>query len=441
MSLTSALFLPSLPRLLAVTRALTLTGHFLWLVSLVGAPCFGQYLLVPMDDAQSDHLRAYGLTYWCLGNPEGGASEWLLNYRGGSFLLPDSQGVRDRAGVLGVTVEPIGDVELHAIRTIIAEENMDRIVLEKAPKIAVYIPPTAEPWDDAVTLALEYAQVPYDKVYDEEILEGKLASYDWLHTHHEDFTGQFGKFWASFRHEPWYQQQVKVAEDDARRLGFGSVQALKGTVATEIARWVAGGGFLFAMCSACDSLDVALAAVGVDIIPPEIDGTPIDPTAQQKLDYEVTFCFRDFTLVTDAAKNEIADIDITPPEADFIGTGATFELFEFSAKQDPVVTMLTQCHTRQIPDFLGLASSFDRARLKDSVIIMGERPGTNMTKYIHVDYGDGTATYLGGHDPEDYAHVIGEEPTDLSLHKHSPGYRLILNNILFPAAKPKERKT
>jgi len=394
-----------------------------------------------MDDAQSDHLRAYGLTYWCLGSPEGGTSEWLLNYRGGSFLLPDTAAVRARAGQLGVTVEPVSDAGRDAIQATIAEENMERIVLEKAPKIAVYIPPTAEPWDDAVTLALEYAEVPYDKLYDEGILHGKLAEYDWMHTHHEDFSGQFGKFWASFRQEPWYQQQVKVAQDDARRFGYKSVQELKGAVAAQIAQWVAGGGFLFAMCSACDSLDVGLAAVGVDIVPPEIDGTPIAPNAQSKLDYDVAFCFKDFRLVTDAYQNEIADIDITPPEADFVGTGATFELFEFSAKQDPVVTMLTQCHTTKIPDFLGLTTAFDRARLKDNVVVMGDRPGTNMVKYIHADYGDGTATYLGGHDPEDYAHVIGEEPTDLSLHKHSPGYRLILNNILFPAARPRERKT
>ncbi|MGQ9732319.1 MAG: asparagine synthetase B [Candidatus Zipacnadales bacterium] len=403
--------------------------------------CITQYLLVPMDEAQTDHLRAYGLTYWCLEDESGGRSEWLLNYRYGSFLLPDTAGVRARAAQLGVTVEPVSEADYKAILATIAEENMERIVLEKGPKIAVYIPPAAEPWDDAVTLALEYAEIPYDKLYDADILEGKLADYDWLHTHHEDFSGQFGKFWANFRQESWYQQQVNVAREDARRLGFRTVQQLKAAVAASIAQWVANGGFLFAMCSACDSLDVALAATDVDIIPPEIDGTPVDPAAQERLNYEVTFCFRDFQLVTDAAEVEIADIDITPPEAGFVSGGKTFELFEFSAKQDPVVTMLTQCHTTQIPDFLGLTTSFNRARLKDNVVIMGERPGTAMVKYIHVDYGEGTATYLGGHDPEDYAHVVGEEPTDLSLHKHSPGYRLILNNILFPAAKPRERKT
>lgn len=394
-----------------------------------------------MDDAQTDHLKAYGLTYWCLEEPRVYRCEWLLNYRYGSFLLPDSPDVRQRAAAVDVTVEPLSDGGRDAIYATIAAENMERIVLEKAPRVAVYIPPTAEPWDDAVTLALEYAEISYDKIYDAEIVRGDLKEYDWLHTHHEDFTGQFGKFWANFQHEPWYQQQVVAAKQDARQLGFGTVRELKAAVAGSIAQWVAGGGFLFAMCSACDSLDVGLAAAGVDIIPPEIDGTPTDPDAQQRLDYDVTFCFRNFKLVSDPYEAEISSIDVTPPEADFVGRGETFELFGFSAKQDPIVSMLTQCHESHVPEFLGLTTSFRRSTLKDSVIVLGDRPGTEMVKYVHVDYGDGTATFLGGHDPEDYAHVVGEEPTDLSLHKHSPGYRLILNNILFPAARPRERKT
>jgi len=404
-------------------------------------PCSGQYLLVPMDDSQSDHLRAYGLTYWCLEAPRGCKCEWLLNYRGGSFLLPDAAAVKDRATELGVAVEPLSEGGREKVHATIAQENMEKVVLEKAPRVAVYIPPDAEPWDDAVALALDYAEIRYDKLWDAEVLQGKLKEYDWLHTHHEDFTGQFGKFWATFGHEAWYRRQVATAQDEVKQFGFGSVQQLKGAVAAEIAKWVAGGGFLFAMCNACDTLDIALAAAGTDIVPPEIDGTPVDPNAQHKLDYGVTFCFKDFVLVTDANQVEESDIDITPPDADFVGTGATFELFEFSAKQDPIVTMLTQCHTSHIRDFLGLTTSFRRSRLKDNVIIMGERPDTDMVKYIHVDYGDGTATYYAGHDPEDYAHVVGEEPTDLSLHKHSPGYRLILNNVLFPAARTKERKT
>jgi hypothetical protein len=406
-----------------------------------GQAAFAQHLLVPMDDAQTDHLKAYGLTYWCLEEPRVYRCEWLLNYRCGSFLLPDSPDVRDRAAEVDVAVESLTDAGRDGIYATIAEENMERIVLEKAPRVAVYIPPAAEPWDDAVTLALEYAEISYGKIYDPEIVGGKLADYDWLHTHHEDFTGQFGKFWANFQHEPWYQQQVVAAKQDARRLGFGTVRELKAAVAASIAEWVAGGGFLFAMCSACDSLDVGLAAAGVDIIPSEIDGTPIEPDAQQRLDYDVTFCFKNFRLVFDPYEAEISNIDVTPPEADFVGQGQTFELFEFSAKQDPIVSMLTQCHESHVPEFLGLTTSFRRSTLKDSAIIMGDRPETEMVKYIHVDYADGTATFLGGHDPEDYAHVVGEEPTDLSLHKHSPGYRLILNNILFPAARPRERKT
>jgi len=394
-----------------------------------------------MDDAQTDHLRAYGLTYWCLAAPRGYRCEWLLNYRGGAFLTPDTPEVRARAVALGVAVTPIGNAEREKIYATIAEENMEKIVLEKAPRVAVYMPPDSLPWDDAVTLALDYAQIKYDKFWDTEVLQGKLKDYDWLHTHHEDFTGQFGKFWSNFGREPWYRKQVATAQEEAKRFGFPSVQALKGAVAAEIAKWVAAGGFLFAMCDACDTLDIALAAAGTDIIPPEIDGTPVDPDAQRKLDYGVTFCFKDFKLITDPNRVEVSDIDVKPPDADFVGTGATFELFEFSAKQDPIVTMLTQDHTNRVPDFLGLTTSFRRNRLKDSVTIMGERPGTDMVKYIHVDYGQGTATFYGGHDPEDYAHVVGEEPTDLSLHKHSPGYRLILNNVLFPAARMKERKT
>jgi hypothetical protein len=429
-----------MPRRASTSRASVAAALFAGLLLALG-PARCQWLLVAMDDVQADHLKAYGLTYWCLEEPRVYRCEWLLNYRHGAFLLPDLPDVRDRAAAVAVTVEPLTDAGREAAYALIANENMERIVLEKAPRVAVYIPPTAEPWDDAVTLALEYAEISYDKIYDAEIIRGKLADYDWLHTHHEDFTGQFGKFWANFQHEAWYQQQVVAAKQEARKLGFTTVRELKAAVAGAIAQWVAEGGFLLAMCSACDSLDVGLAATGIDIIPAEIDGTPADPDAEQRLDYDVTFCFKGFRLVTDAYETEISDIDVTPPEADFVGQGEAFELFEFSAKQDPIVTMLTQCHASRVPEFLGLTTSFRRSTLKDSVVIMGDRPGTEMVKYIHVDYVDGTATFLGGHDPEDYAHVVGEEPTDLSLHKHSPGYRLILNNILFPAARPRERKT
>lgn len=408
---------------------------------IIHAAAGGQWLLVPMDRAQSDHLRAYGLTYWCLDEPRGYQCEWLLNYRAGSFLVPDRPDVRSRAAELGVAVEPLTEAELGQIYNTIRQENMERLVLARAPRIAVYIPPDKEPWDDAVTLALTYAQVRYDKVWDEEILAGALKRYEWLHLHHEDFTGQFGKFWAQFGHEAWYQKMVATARQAAAQLGFSSVQELKGAVAREIARWVSEGGFLFAMCLAADSLDVALAARGTDIVPPQIDGTPIDPHAQEKLDYRPCFAFRNFKLVLNPAESEISDIDVQPPNPGFSSRGDTFALFEFSAKQDPVCTMLVQCHVAAVPDFLGQTSAFHRSRLKDTVIVLGDFPGQDKVKYIHGDYGKGTFTFLAGHDPEDYAHVVGEPPTDLSLHKHSPGYRLILNNILFPAAKVRQRKT
>ena len=399
------------------------------------------WLLVPMDGAQSDHLRAYGLTYWCLDAPRGYECQWLLNYRGGSFLLPDLPDVRARAATLGVSVQPITDAQAGAIYNEIRLANMERITLTHAAKIGVYVPPDREPWDDAVTLALTYAEVPFRKLWDREILSGALKDIEWLHLHHEDFTGQFGKFAAHFGSQAWYQQHVLTARQTAAELGFPSVQALKAAVATEIARWVEAGGFLFAMCSAGDSLDVALAARGVDIIPPQIDGTPIDPDADRKLNFAATFAFRDFHLVTDPIVTEIADIDVQPPNPGLVSRGETFQLFEFSAKQDPVCTMLVQCHTGTVADFLGQTSAFRRSALKDTVVVLGDFPGQEKVKYIHGDYGKGTFTFLAGHDPEDYAHVVGEPPTNLALHRHSPGYRLILNNILFPAAKVRQRKT
>ncbi|MCD6351310.1 MAG: asparagine synthetase B [Armatimonadetes bacterium] len=399
------------------------------------------WLIVPMDQAQTDHLRAYGLTYWCLQAPRGYRCEWLLNYRYGSFLVPDAPDVRSRARELGVAVQPVSDAQVGAIYNEMRSGNMERIVLTRAARIAVYVPPDAEPWDDAVTLALTYAQVPYQKVWDPELLAGALGRVDWLHLHHEDFTGQFGKFWASFGHEPWYQKMTLRARQTAAELGFASVQELKTAVALKIAGWVQRGGFLFAMCLAADSLDVALAAQGVDIVPPQIDGTPADPQADKKLDFSQTFAFRNFHLVADPRVSEISDIDVQPPNPSFASRGETFQLFDFSARQDPICTMLVQCHTRTVPDFLGQTSAFRRSALKDTVIVLGDFPGQGKVKYIHGDYGKGTFTFLAGHDPEDYAHIVGEPPTDLSLHKHSPGYRLILNNILFPAAKVRQRKT
>jgi len=394
-----------------------------------------------MDEAQADHLRAYGLTHWCLQQPREYECEWLINYRYGAFVLPDTADVRARAAELGVTVQPVGNAQMAAIYALIGEENMQRIQLTRAAKIAVYVPPYNEPWDDAVTLALSYAQVEYDKLWDREIMAGALREYDWLHLHHEDFTGNFGKFFASFGNEPWYRRQVVDSRAVADELGLPSTQALKKAVAASIAQWVADGGFLFAMCSAADSLDVALAAQGVDIVPAPIDGTPMDPAAQSRLNFAATMAFRDFQLLTDPYREEIADIDVSPGPTSFVSRGEVFELFEFSAKQDPIPTMLTQCHVGQVPDFLGQTSAFRRGCLKDSLVVLGDFPGQDKVKYIHGDYLEGTFTFLAGHDPEDYAHIIGEPPTDLSLHQHSPGYRLILNNILFPAAKTEERKT
>jgi hypothetical protein len=411
------------------------------LLLLLCLPVGAQSLLVPMDAAQSDHLRAYGLAYWCLQEPRSLECEWLLNYRGGSFLLPDLPVVRDHARTMGVAAEPLKDAARQSIYATIRAANMERVQLTKAPKIAVYVPPDAEPWDDAVRLALEYAQIEYVKLWDREVLTGKLADYEWLHLHHEDFTGQFGRFFATFQNQPWYRRMVMSSREVAQELGYTSVQEEKAAVAKRIADWTAGGGFLFAMCSAPDSLDIALAARGRDIVPPEIDGTPVDPAADANLNYAATLAFRGFHLTGNAFVPELSDIDVPPAPGDLVYRGQTFELFEFSAKQDPIATMLNQCHVKAVPDFLGLTTAFRRSLLKSTAIVLGDFPGDLKVKYIHGDFGKGTYTFLAGHDPEDYAHVVGEPATDLTQHRHSPGYRLILNNVLFPAAKTKERKT
>ncbi|MEN6545084.1 MAG: asparagine synthetase B [Armatimonadia bacterium] len=400
-----------------------------------------QHLLVPMDKAQTDHLRAYGLTYWCLQAPRAYECEWLLNYRGGSFLLPDLPDVTARAQVLGVAVQPLDAAARNRLNQTIADNNMERVQLTSAPKIAVYVPPDNEPWDDAVRMALNYAQIEYHTLWDREVLAGKLSDYEWLHLHHEDFSGQFGRFHTSFSNQPWFRRQVQSSTEMAKACGFASVGALKQAVAAKIADWTHRGGLLFAMCSAPDSLDVALAAQGLDIVPAALDGTAMDPNANSKLNYAVTMAFRNFKLAMDPNVVEISDIDVQPPDTSVVSQGQTFELFEFSAKQDPIATMLTQDHVSHVPDFMGLTSGFRRKLLKDSAIVLGDFPGTDRVKYIHGDYGQGTYTFLGGHDPEDFAHFVGEPATDLTFHPHSPGYRLILNNVLFPAAKTKQRKT
>ncbi len=411
------------------------------LLLLIPVFLFAQKILIPMDLSQTDHLKAYGIAYWLL--ERGGEVEWLLNYRGGSFLVDTQEDLIRELRYRDVRFETLpagGEVRIYAE---IEENNMDVVLLEKAPEIAVYTPPGKQPWDDAVTLALTYAEVPYETIWDAEVLDGKLQEYDWLHLHHEDFTGQYGKFYRNYHNAAWYRKQVQEFEAFATQRGFISVSEEKKAVARQIRSFVDQGGFLFAMCSATDALDIALAAEGVDIAASVYDHTPVDPQAQAKLDYSNTLAFRDFQIITDPLVYEYSNIDEPPSdrprtrgaEADY------FTLFEFSAKWDPVPTMLTQDHVAVVKGFMGQTTGFRRDLIKDAVVIMGDVPGQSQVKYIHGNSGKGTFTFLAGHDPEDYQHFVGDPPTQLSLHRNSPGYRLILNNILFPAAKKKERKT
>jgi hypothetical protein len=398
------------------------------------------WLLVPMDEAQSDHLKAYGLAFRLL--ERGGRAEWFLNYRGGAFLLPgDGPTARD-AALAGVTTEPLDDGRLVDIRGEIGGGNMDAVPLEKAPKVAVYAPPNAAPWDDAVTMVLNYAGIRFEKVWDPEVVAQGLRSYDWLHLHHEDFTGQYSKFFLNYAGAPWLVEMVEQNRAMAKRLGFASVPAEKRAVAGAIAQYVERGGFLFAMCTATETLDLALAAEGVDIAAAYADGSPMDPGASAAMRWERALAFQDARLELSPTMPVYSDIDghqvNSPDRRQQLGS---FTLFNFSAKIDPVATMLVQNHRQVIPDFYGLTTSFTRRRLKSNVTVLAEEPGAPWVKYIHGERGQGTWTFFGGHDPEDPQHQIGDAPTDLSLHPHSPGYRLILNNVLFPAAKKKELKT
>ncbi len=400
-------------------------------------------VLIPMDLKQTDHLKSYGVAFWVL--QHNGEVDWLLNYRGGSFITDYSDVVARECRVRGVFFEALGAGEASSIYAEVQRDdnNMDVVRLEKAPRIAVYVPPNFKPWDDAVTLALEYAEVPYTKVWDEEVLSGKLAEYDWLHLHHEDFTGQYGKFYANYRYAQWYVEQQLLYEKEARRLGFKKVSDEKKAVAHSIKDYIGGGGFMFAMCSATDSYDIALAAENVDICDVMFDGDPPDPDAQKKLDFAKTLAFENFKLDMNPMRYEYSDIDIPPsdppptrdPNTDY------FTLFEFSAKYDPVPTMLTQNHVSIVKGFMGQTTAFRKGGLKRTVVLLAQRDGTEEVKYIHGNFGRGTFTWYAGHDPEDYQHAVGDPPTDLTLHKNSPGYRLILNNVLFPAAKKKQQKT
>jgi hypothetical protein len=410
----------------------------LLLAGLLGATPARAKTLVPMDDSQSDHLKAYGLAYHALAR--GLKAEWLLNYRGGSFLLPDDAGLEREAALRGVRLEPMGGAAEAGMRAEIADNNMESVALEKVPKVAVYIPPNTPPWDDAVTLALEYADIPYVKLWDEQVVRGELKQYDWLHLHHEDFTGQHGKFYAAYHSFPWYQEEERVQREMAARLGFAKITQLKAAVALAIRDYIAAGGFMFGMCSATDTYDIALSALGVDIADAVYDGDPPDPDAQERLDFGRTLAFKDFRIDTDPLLYRFSDIDVTQ-EAARRGPNTVFTLFDFSAKNDPVPTMLIQNHVNAVPEFLGQNTGFRRSKMKSGVLLLAEVEGTDEVKYLHGQFGRGTFTFLGGHDPEDYQHMVGDPPTDLAKFRSSPGYRLILNNVLFPAAEKKKQRT
>lgn len=413
---------------------------FFFFIALFTLKAFSASILIPMDEQQRNHLKAYGITYWVLKNQQ--ETNWLLNYRGGSFLISYSTLLEKELKVRGVSYEVIADAKVTAILTEIAntEVNMEIVKLEKVPKIAVYSPKSKLPWDDAVTMVLSYAEIPYDVVYDEEILTGKLPEYDWLHLHHEDFTGQYGRFWANYRMASWYIDDVKRQEAMAAKLGYKKVSEMKLAVATTIKNFCGGGGFLFAMCSGTDSFDISLAATGVDICEHMFDGDAADPQAQSKLDFNKTFAFRDFKLDMNPATYEFSNIDATNTR-NIVQSNDFFTLFEFSAKWDLIPTMLTQNHEKVIKGFMGQTTSFRKDVLKSDVLVMGELKSANEVRYIHGQFGKGQWTFYGGHDPEDYQHMVGDPPTDLNLYPNSPGYRLILNNILFPAAKKKKQKT
>ncbi len=394
-----------------------------------------------MDESQKNHLKAYGIAYWVLQRDV--EVDWLLNYRGGSFMMKHASPIEDEMLIRGVSYEIIPDAKSTAIITQIAnpEVNMDVVKLQKAPNMAVYSPEGKQPWDDAVTLVLTYAEIPYDIIYDKEVIEGKLPLYDWLHLHHEDFTGQYGRFYGSYRNSAWYKEQVKENETMASALGFEKVSQLKLAVAQRIREFTAGGGFLFSMCSGTDSYDIALAASELDICENMFDGDGTTPAYNSKLDYQNCFAFKDFTLITDPFVYEFSNIDATPEHNKTPQNSDKFTLFEFSAKWDQVPTMLCQNHTQIIDGFMGQTTAYYSKLIKPEVLIMGENKALGTARYIHGDFGKGTWTFYGGHDPEDYQHYVGDPPTDLNLHPNSPGYRLILNNVLFPAAKKKKQKT
>jgi hypothetical protein len=414
-------------------RAIAYLGLFLALA----APVQGQWLLVPMDRDQDNHLRAYGLTYWVLEQQE--KAEWLLNYRGGAFLLPDRDDVRREAAFRGVTIQTMDASAEARMRATVAASNMEAIPLERAPKVAIYTPPNSTPWDDAVTMALEYAGIEYETIWDYDVLQDNLSDFEWIHLHHEDFTGQYSKFFLTYSGAPWLQDEVARNQEVARSGGFANVPELKKHVAQAIRTYVEDGGFLFAMCSASETLELALAAAGVDIAAAYSDGTPPDPNASANLSWDQAMAFTDAQVQIAPSVNSFSDIDAHQVNTPWRKELGVYTLFDFSAKFDPVPSMLTQNHESVLPDFYGLTTSFREDRLKSGTIVLGQEGG--WAKYVHGNLGEGTWTYFGGHDPEDAEHQIGDPQTDLALHPNSPGYRLILNNVLFPAAKKQKLKT
>ncbi|UOR06700.1 asparagine synthetase B [Hymenobacter aerilatus] len=411
----------------------------LWLSA--PAAAWANHILIPMDEAQKEHLKAYGMAYWLLGKQV--EVDWLLNYRGGAFAFDAVAGAENELAVRGVTYQVISEAQYTSVLSQIADPNanMDIMKLEKVPKIAVYTPKGKQPWDDAVTLVLTYAEIPYTQIYDDEVLRGDLPKYDWLHIHHEDFTGQYGKFFRNYRFRPWYQQQQRDSEAAAKRNGFAKVSEMKGAVVTKMQAFIAGGGFMFAMCGATDTYDIALAGLGVDMVENMYDGDAADPQAQSKLNFNRTLAFQNFQIVRDPYEYEFSNIDMQPAERGVYEGNDYFQLFTFSAKYDPVPTMLTQDHEKVIKGFMGQTTAFRKSLIKPDVVVMGENKASGEVRYMHGTLGKGTWTFYGGHDPEDYQHMVEEEPTDLALHPNSPGYRLILNNVLFPAAKKKKQKT
>ena len=412
------------------------------LILLFVSVCRAASILIPMDEEQKNHLKAYGITYWALKN--GLETDWLLNYRGGSFLMKYSQTMESECKIRGVSYEVIADAKVTVILNEINDPsvNMDMVKLEKEPKIAVYSPKNKLPWDDAVTMVLTYAEIPYDILYDNEVLKGDLPKYDWLHLHHEDFTGQYNRFWSAFRNASWYIEDVKLQEATAKRNGFKKVSEMKLEVARSIRNFCTGGGFMFAMCSGPETIDIALAANGTDIAERVFDGDAADPKAQSKLDFNQTLAFQNFSLDLNPTNNEFSNIDATPVRSPSLNrTNDFFTLFDFSAKWDIVPTMLTQNHDKVVKGFMGQTTAFRKNVIKPNVLVMGETKANEEARYIHGEFGKGQWTFYGGHDPEDYQHMVGDPPTDLNLHPNSPGYRLILNNVLFPAAKKKKQKT